>query len=295
MLMKRVWMLTSLAVASGLMMPASIRRAPPRIIMSTSPDVDALSAHTVKQLKELLRTAKLPVSGKKAELIDRLRPWWEDLMQLAAEPDVTIGPDVTIAAGQVEELLVDDVDVSTSVVRPSPELGALEMAKVLCTALRDQDEATALCTLFEFTTPQGRVALAPPAPRAGRRSSVDEATFVQTASHPLLCLLGCDSFRILGEPTVIPPTQTREGLATVKIEVNPRTSSRLLSRLSSSSASVERSLAADGEAPLPPRQFVLSLEQQRRPPLQGCWLLKEGLAMERSTLQMLNEGSTEQW
>ena len=42
---------------------------------------------------------------------------------------------------------------------------------------------------------------------------------------------------------------TREGLATVKIEVNPSTSSRLLSRLSSSSASVERSLAADGEAP----------------------------------------------
>ena len=70
---------------------------------------------------------------------------------------------------------------------------------------------------------------------------------------------------------------------------------RLLSRLSSSSAPVERSLAAEGEAPLPLRQFVLSLEQQRRPPLQGCWLLKEGLAMERSTLQMLNEGSTEQW
>ena len=109
--------------------------------------------------------------------------------------------------------------------RPSLELGALQMAKVLCTALRDQDEATALRTLFEFTTPQGRVALAPPAPQAGRRSSVDEATFVQTASHPLLCLLGCDSFRILGEPTVIPPTQTREGLATVKIEVNPSTSS----------------------------------------------------------------------
>ena len=290
MLMNRLWMLTSLAMASGLMMPPSLRRAPaPRVIMRASADVDVLSAHTVKQLKELLRAAKLPVSGKKAELIDRLRPWWEDLMQLAA------GPDVTIAAGQVEELLVADVELSANVVHPSPELGVVQMARVLCTALRDQDEATALRTLFEFTTPQGRVALAPPAPQAGRRSSVDEATFVQTASHPLLCLLGCESFRILGEPTVIPPTQTRGGLATVKIEVSPRTSSRLLSRLSSSSAPVERSLAAEGEAPLPLRQFVLSLEQQRRPPLQGCWLLKEGLAMERSTLQMHNEGSTEQW
>lgn len=31
-----------------------------------------LAKHTVKELKELLKAAELPVTGKKAELIDRL-------------------------------------------------------------------------------------------------------------------------------------------------------------------------------------------------------------------------------
>jgi hypothetical protein len=40
-------------------------------------------------------------------------------------------------------------------------------------------------------------------------------------------------------------------------------------------------------------RFLVSLEQQRRPPHLGCWLIKELFSMQKSRLQLLNEGGEE--
>lgn len=47
-----------------------------------------------------------------------------------------------------------------------------------------------------------------------------------------------------------------------------------------------------GGVPLRTR-FLVSLEQQRRPPHLGCWLIKELFSMQKSKLQQLNQGGEE--
>jgi len=180
-----------------------------------------------------------------------------------------------------------------AIVEPSADLGPTEMVDLVCKALQDNDSPTldaGLTTLFRFLTPQGRAAIAPPQAKGGRQGGVELDAFLTEASHPFLVLIGCDEF-IVSEATVINATATRGALGTVKLEVRARPDGeRLSNSLSSSVANRE----ADTNSTVT-RRFLLSLEQQRRPPLTGCWLLKEPLALERSAFQMLNEGSTELW
>jgi len=162
---------------------------------------------------------------------------------------------------------------------PTANLGPTEMVAAVCSALRDNDSPSAnfgLETLFAYTTPQGRVAIAPPAVGAtGMQGGVTLEHFVATARHPILMLMGCASFMLVGETTVIAPTMTRGGLATQLVAITSQSN-------------------GDGSEPQPKR-FLLSLEQQRRPPLEGVWQLKEAMAMEQSVFQVMNKGSTEQW
>jgi len=43
------------------------------------------------------------------------------------------------------------------------------------------------------------------------------------------------------------------------------------------------------------RTLLFGLEQQRRPPLAGVWLIKEVLPLEQTLFQVINKGSTEDW
>uniref|UniRef100_A0A7S0HGC6 Uncharacterized protein n=2 Tax=Phaeocystis antarctica TaxID=33657 RepID=A0A7S0HGC6_9EUKA len=43
------------------------------------------------------------------------------------------------------------------------------------------------------------------------------------------------------------------------------------------------------------RTLLFGLEQQRRPPLEGVWLIKEVLPLEQTLFQVINKGSTEDW
>jgi len=162
---------------------------------------------------------------------------------------------------------------------PTAELGPSDMVHTICSALQSCDAPGAnagLKTLFAFTTPQGRVALAPPSVgTSGMQGGVRLEHFVATAHHPLLALMNCVSYELLGDATVIAPTMTRGGLATQHVRVEPHHDD-------------------DGATPLS-KTFLLSLEQQRRPPLEGCWMLKEAMPLEQSVFQMMNKGSTEQW
>jgi hypothetical protein len=43
------------------------------------------------------------------------------------------------------------------------------------------------------------------------------------------------------------------------------------------------------------RTLLFGLEQQRKPPLEGVWLIKEVLPLEQTLFQVINKGSTEDW
>jgi len=43
------------------------------------------------------------------------------------------------------------------------------------------------------------------------------------------------------------------------------------------------------------RTLLFGMEQQRRPPLAGVWLIKEVLPLEQTLFQVMNKGSTEDW
>jgi len=43
------------------------------------------------------------------------------------------------------------------------------------------------------------------------------------------------------------------------------------------------------------RTLLFGLEQQRRPPLEGVWMIKEVLPLEQTLFQVMNKGSTEDW
>ena len=59
-------------------------------------------------------------------------------------------------------------------------------------------------------------------------------------------------------------------------------------------------LSARREGASPPREqqsrtLLFGMEQQRRPPLAGVWLIKEVLPLEQTLFQVINKGSTEDW
>jgi hypothetical protein len=59
-------------------------------------------------------------------------------------------------------------------------------------------------------------------------------------------------------------------------------------------------LSASRERASPPREqqsrtLLFGMEQQRRPPLAGVWLIKEVLPLEQTLFQVINKGSTEDW
>ena len=71
-------------------------------------------------------------------------------------------------------------------------------------------------------------------------------------------LANCEEFNI-EEPNVIAGTPTRGALCTMIVKVKCRDA-----------------------IPMPSRRFLWTLQQERRPPLAGCWLIREVLAVDRA-------------
>ena len=61
-----------------------------------------------------------------------------------------------------------------------------------------------------------------------------------------------------------------------------------------SGLAASREAAAEARGPQT-RTLLFGLEQQRRPPLEGVWLIKEVLPLEQTLFQVINKGSTEDW
>lgn len=113
---------------------------------------------------------------------------------------------------------------------------------------------------FNFATYECRAALTS---RKGYKDPTGEK-FTQFAE--LHSLPNCESFALVEEPTIIAGTQTRGALATAAVDVTFRLAFRHKSGF-------ERKDIIPGEERRVER-FLFTLEQQRRPPLQGCWTIR---------------------
>ncbi|KAL1495978.1 hypothetical protein AB1Y20_014618 [Prymnesium parvum] len=209
---------------------------------------------------------------------------------------------------------------------PDPSLNwtAQQTLAAVCLGLQHNDvptEDAGLVRLYHFLHPRGRVDIAPPPPTSGLQGFVSLEDFLRDAASPALgSLILCSGFKLVGEPTVSPPGPARGALATQTLEVynEPEASA------GGASSSAERTLEALVEAPdeflqkvidavrrgqpppelplgsvanevvIPTRAtFLVQMEQERRPPYQGCWLIKEFHNMKRTTFQVLNDGGEE--
>ena len=94
--------------------------------------------------------------------------------------------------------------------------------------------------------------------RANWRGSVDE--FCREARNNPTGMAGCEWFNTVEETiAVIPGTQTRGATCKMVVDVRP----------------------LDGR-PMKERKFLWTLEQERRPPQAGCWLISSVLAVDRA-------------
>ena len=164
--------------------------------------------------------------------------------------------------------------------------------------------------LFHFLTPMGRVAIAPPPPKAGLQGGVTLDYFLESAASPALgSLIFCSSFKPIGEMRISPPSNARGALATQMIEVGnspvedgSNVEKSLEALVGAPDDFIAALLAAvrDGtELPAAPPEaqvkdrFWVQLEQERRPPMQNCWLLKELMPVAKTEWQRLCEQGEE--
>ena len=72
---------------------------------------------------------------------------------------------------------------------PTPELGVQEVCKVVCAGMQHWNDPfpdAGLTRLYNFMTAQGRVALAPPPPKAGLQGGVTLEYFLKEAAGPAI-------------------------------------------------------------------------------------------------------------
>lgn len=170
---------------------------------------------------------------------------------------------------------------------PSAALGPRDVVLAVCRGLQHVDVPTqhrGIERLFRFATYGCRAALtARRGSSAGNGGEADCAatleSFVQEArvrpSQALFPLLRCRSFAV-GEPTLVAATQTRGAIATLVVAI--ASSDGKAFRYRSGFAKGEQAEGSLYAAATGGDELVrFTLQQERRPPLQDCWLLTEVL------------------
>ena len=157
---------------------------------------------------------------------------------------------------------------------PTPELSPTDVVQALCSGLKHCNTphpGDGLRRLYHFTTYECRAALTS---RKGYKSGPER--FVQFAE--LHTLPGCRSFEIVGEPTLIPATMTRGAIASLAVDVVEV----LLFRHKSGFERIVATDDGDGQSSderlqdgvrTRTERYLFQLQQERRPPLAGCWMV----------------------
>jgi len=162
---------------------------------------------------------------------------------------------------------------------PDAKLDLLDSIRVVCTGLEFNDYPTrdaGVTRLYNWMTPQGRVALAPPPPKGGTQTGVSLDFFLDEAGGAALgSLLSCSSWRFVGEASLMPATNAHGLLATQIVEVlNMPEDLTITDALDRPAVCEELLRAVKAGEPMPnmpatpvrmPRRtrFLISLEQQR--------------------------------
>ena len=161
----------------------------------------------------------------------------------------------------VPDQLTSALAVHALPTEPSPELTPKDVVNAICTALQHchtPSDDDGLRHLYAFTTFECRCSLTT---RKGAFSGIDK--FVEHAE--VYTLKGCLSFALVGEPTLIPGTMTRGAICTISVDVSEALTYR-------GPSGFERHAPADS-GDVHTERYRFQLSQERRPPLQGCWLV----------------------
>lgn len=197
---------------------------------------------------------------------------------------------------------------------PTAGMSAEDTVHAVCGGLQNNDspkEDAGIERFFHFLTPMGRVSVAPPPPRSGLQGGVTLEYFVENAASKALgALMFCESYTLIGKMRISPGSRTRGCLGTQVVEVanspledESDARAALTALVGASDEFLEDILRAEREGsplPQPPAEacvksrFWFSLEQERRPPHQDCWFVKEIMPLALSKFQELNEGG-EEW
>ena len=172
---------------------------------------------------------------------------------------------------------------------PTTELSPEGVVLSLCRGLQHNHvphEDAGLERLFRFCTYECKASLTT---RKGYKDPTGKR-FVEHAQ--VYTLLGCRSFALVGESTIIAGTPTRGALATIAVDVEetlgfrfasgyerrpPGSSSAAAASSSAAAASEEETRSHEPEVRI--ERFRFTLTQERRPPLAGCWMVKELIPM----------------
>lgn len=164
--------------------------------------------------------------------------------------------DTEIQDGDFQALSDNAADVMSLPMHPDPNMKPEDVILALVRGLQFNDVPepdSGLRRCFEFSCDMCKAAVGGVESRAGG-ASVE--TFIKYAKNPTFqSMLDCTSFK-RGPINVIAGTETRGALATQVVTI-----------------------LRDGSKD---RKFLWTLQQERRPPLEGCWLVRECLFMENA-------------
>jgi hypothetical protein len=169
---------------------------------------------------------------------------------------------------------------------PSAELSPADVILACCRGLQHVDVPTANCgleRLFRFTTYACRASLTSRRGSSGGNGCEADCAahienFVQegTASlvQSLYPLMRCPAFSI-GESTLVPATPTRGAIATMVVAVRVGENFRHPSGFAKGEQAQTSLYAASSTDEEGSELVRFTLQQERRPPLQNCWLITE--------------------
>lgn len=131
--------------------------------------------------------------------------------------------------------------------QPNPDLDATDVLHAcMNTLLQNKDEGLEVC--FHFSSDQCRAALG---------SSLD--VFAQYATNPVFgFLVNCNDWQVVSTGPIIPGTPTRGAMQTILMEAKQGPEAR---------------------------RYLWTFQQERRPPRQGFWLIRE-VIYERNAHQL---------
>ena len=172
---------------------------------------------------------------------------------------------------------------------PNPTFQAIDVVHACMDTFIENrhDSKVGLDVCFAFSNDRCRAAIG---------GNINE--FYQYATNPTFTYLtSCVSYRIISMGPIIQGTTHRGSMQTVLIDVIPSITTSMIqpsskpsqqypSKTNTKQQSSNQNSSCNN-TPAPPRRFLWTLQQERRPPLQHCWMIHEVLYTKNAFQQTL--------